>query len=55
MAAVESKSFDSPDETRPFEGHGQVEMVQLAGHTVGRGTFEPGWKVVAGREADRGN
>ena len=44
MAAVESKSFDSPDETRPFEGHGQAEMVKLAGQTVGRGTFEPGWK-----------
>jgi len=44
MAAVEWKSFDSPDETRPFKSHGQAEMVQVAGHTVGRGTFEPGWK-----------
>jgi uncharacterized cupin superfamily protein len=44
MASVESKSFDSPDETRPFEGKGQADIVQLAGHTVGRGTFEPGWK-----------
>ena len=44
MAAVEAKTFDSPDETRPFEGNGQVEVVQVAGHTVGRGTFEPGWK-----------
>jgi uncharacterized cupin superfamily protein len=44
MAAVEVKSFDSPDETRPFEGHGRADMVELAHHTVLRGTFEPGWK-----------
>ena len=42
--AAEVKSFDAPDETRPFEGKGQVKAVQLAGHTVGHGTFEPGWK-----------
>jgi uncharacterized cupin superfamily protein len=41
---VEAKSFDSPDETRPFEGKGQVEVVSVAGHPVGRGTFEPGWR-----------
>ena len=44
MASVESKSFDSPDETRPFEGNGQAEMVEVAGRMIGRGTFEPGWK-----------
>jgi uncharacterized cupin superfamily protein len=44
MAAAEVKSFDSPDETRQFEGNGNAKMVQLAGHTVGLGTFEPGWK-----------
>jgi hypothetical protein len=44
MAGVEVKSFDSPDETRPFEGKGHVDVVQLGGHTVGRGEFEPGWK-----------
>jgi len=44
MAAMEVKSFDSPDEVRPFEGKGQVEAVVVADHTVGRGTFEPGWK-----------
>ena len=41
---VEVKSFDSPDETRPFEGNGQAEVVHMAGQTVGRGTFEPGWR-----------
>ena len=44
MAAVEVKSFDSPDETRPFEGKGQADVVQLGGHPVVRGTYEPGWK-----------
>jgi len=44
MAAVEVKSFDSPDETRPFQGKGEAKVVQIGGHTVGRGTFEPGWK-----------
>ncbi len=42
--AVEVKSFDSPDEVRPFEGKGQADVVNVAGRTVGRGTFEPGWK-----------
>ena len=44
MATVEVKSFDSPDETRPFEGKGQTDVVQLAGHAVARGVFEVGWK-----------
>ena len=44
MADVEVKNFDSPDETRPFEGKGQAEVVQLAGKPIGRGTFEPGWR-----------
>ena len=41
---VEVKRFESPDETRPFEGNGQAQMVHVAGHTVGLGTFEPGWR-----------
>jgi uncharacterized cupin superfamily protein len=44
MASVEVKSFDSPDETRPFEGKGKADVVQLAGQPVARGLFEPGWK-----------
>lgn len=42
MAAAEVKSFDSPDEIREFEGKGRAKVVQLAGHTIGMGTFEPG-------------
>jgi ethanolamine utilization protein EutQ (cupin superfamily) len=44
MAQIEIKKFDSPDEVRPFESHGQAEMVNVGGQMVGRGTFEPGWK-----------
>ena len=44
MASLEVKSFDSPDETRPFEGNGQADVVNVAGKTIGKGTFEPGWR-----------
>ena len=44
MATIEVKSLDSPDETRPFEGKGKADVVEVAGHTIGRGVFEPGWK-----------
>lgn len=37
------KSFDSPDEVRPFEGKGHADIVNLAG-VIGRGVFEPGWR-----------
>lgn len=39
----QAKSFDSPEETRPFD-KGKVELVEIAGNKVGRATFEPGWK-----------
>ena len=44
MARIEIKSFDEPDETRPFEGKGHVEIVSLGGREIGKGTFEPGWR-----------
>ena len=44
MADLEVKNFDSPDETRPFEGKGQAEVVNLGDKVVGKGVFEPGWK-----------
>ena len=44
MASVEVKSFDSPDETRQFEGKGHADVVHIAGQVVGKGIFEPGWK-----------
>jgi len=44
MAGLESKHFDQPDETRPFAGHGHMDVVKLGGTAVARGTFEPGWR-----------
>ena len=38
------KSLDTPDEVRPFAGHGKMAVVQIGEITVGRGTFEPGWR-----------
>jgi hypothetical protein len=41
---IEVKSFDKPDETRMFEGKGMADVLTMAGRTVMRGTFEPGWR-----------
>jgi quercetin dioxygenase-like cupin family protein len=60
MAGLIRRSFDSPDETRPFEqGMGQVELVSTDRGGAGRGTFEPGWqwskhvKPIAGTDSCR--
>jgi len=56
VTGIEIKSFDKPDETRPFEGKGFADAVQIGGRTVLRGHFEPGWrwstnvKPIAGTE-----
>ena len=39
----ESKSLNSAEEVRKFD-KGKVELVNVAGATIGRATFEPGWK-----------
>jgi hypothetical protein len=39
----ESKSLNMPEEVRKFD-KGKVELVNIAGATIGRATFEPGWK-----------
>jgi len=39
----ELKSLNSPEEVRKFD-KGKVELVNIAGATIGRATFEPGWK-----------
>ena len=44
MAGVEVKSVSSPDETRPFADKGQGAMINVGGHAVLYGTFEPGWR-----------
>jgi quercetin dioxygenase-like cupin family protein len=37
------KRFESPDERREFE-LGTFEVVHLAGTTIGRATYQPGWR-----------
>jgi quercetin dioxygenase-like cupin family protein len=45
MPGLVRKSLDTPEETRPFEGGtGQIELVNMEGGAVGRGTFLPGWR-----------
>jgi quercetin dioxygenase-like cupin family protein len=44
MVGLVRMSFDSPEETRPFEGgKGQFELVNIEEGGVGRATFQPGW------------
>ncbi len=56
MAGVETRDFDSPDETRTPDKT-QVDVVRIGATTVGRFAFEPGWrwsdcvKPVAGTES----
>jgi quercetin dioxygenase-like cupin family protein len=43
MLEVILKRFEQPDEIRTFE-KGKFESVRLGGMTIGRATYEPGWK-----------
>jgi hypothetical protein len=40
---AEHKSFNNADELRTFP-KGKLELVNIGGATIGRVTFEPGWK-----------
>ena len=40
---LQSKSFDAPDEMRTFD-KGKLEIIHVDGRTIGRATFQPGWK-----------
>ena len=37
------KRFESPDEVRVME-KGRFELVRIGGLTIGRATYEPGWR-----------
>jgi hypothetical protein len=37
------KRFEAPDEVRRFT-RGRFELVTIAGMTIGRASYEPGWK-----------
>jgi hypothetical protein len=41
---AQTRSIDKPDESRPFKGHGHMDVVTLGDFTLGRGVFEPGWR-----------
>src|SRR5215510_9162786 len=43
MLQVILKRFESPDETRTFE-KGKFEIVNLCAMSIGRATYQPGWK-----------
>jgi hypothetical protein len=43
MLKVDLKRFEEPDETRVFE-KGKLEVVRIGGMTLGRATYEPGWR-----------
>jgi hypothetical protein len=43
MLDVILKRFDNPDEVREMV-KGRFELVRLAGLTIGRATYQPGWR-----------
>ena len=43
QVSVILKRFESPDEVRILR-NGKFELVRLGGMTIGRATYEPGWK-----------
>lgn len=43
MIDVILKRFEQPDEIRTFE-KGKFELVNIGGMTIGRASYEPGWK-----------
>ncbi|MFJ3583098.1 cupin domain-containing protein [Streptomyces sp. NPDC090127] len=45
MTGIVSRSFDSADETRPFEdAKGRLDLITTERGPVGRAVFEPGWQ-----------
>jgi len=45
MAELLGGRFEEPTEVREFpDGKGRFELIDLNGHAVGRGVFEPGWR-----------
>ena len=43
MNKAELKSFGKPEDVREFP-KGRVDLLKIGGATVGRATFEPGWR-----------
>ncbi len=51
--AVVLRRFEAPDEVRTFP-KGRFELVRLGALTIGRATYEPGWKWSTNVGADKG-
>jgi len=43
MVNIILKNFKKPDDIRNFD-KGKFEIVKLADMTIGKATYEPGWK-----------
>src|SRR5579864_6992424 len=43
MLEIVLKRFEEPDEVRTFE-KGRFELVRIGAITIGRATYDPGWK-----------
>ena len=43
MAKMEGKNFNISDEVRTFD-KGRLEIINIGGRTIGRATFQPGWR-----------
>lgn len=43
LSKAEVKSFAAPEDVREFP-KGRLELVKIGGATIGRATFEPGWR-----------
>lgn len=44
MGKLAVRNFAKPDETRPFQDKGHLEVIRMGDSLVGRGVFEPGWR-----------
>ena len=44
MTTLHKTNIAQPHETRMFRANGHVDLVTLGNFTLGRGTFEPGWR-----------
>jgi len=43
MKTMEAKSLNRAEEVRTFD-KGKLELVKIGGATIGRATFQPGWR-----------
>ena len=43
MLDIVLRRFESPDEIRTFD-KGKFEIISIGGMTIGRATYQPGWK-----------